>query len=156
MVWYQLKCPKALLNLLCYPSPIFQHRVIYYLVAIPLSLSPLLSYDVSESSDVSPDGEKVVRSKSRTVAGRSDRSELIPLFCDTCPRIDCLKLIYRQIYLFKTRVNTNRVNPKLLANQKPIDIRSFEQNDVSKASFPSNKSSNHRRNGYKLFVHESH
>jgi len=112
---------------------ITMHRVIYYLVAIPHSMSPLLDCEVSPKVTQKPTNSW---SQPKAVVCNNNNNLLIPLFCNTYPRIDCLRLIYKQIHVFKT--NINRVNPQRVFNQK---LQSF-----------SSTNSLHQKNGFRTGV----
>ena len=109
--------------------------MIYYLVSIPLSLSNTLLSDSCNGKIVSDNQlthhTNYIKSSTCNTIRHNCSNGLIPLFCHTCPRIDCLKVMYKNIYDFK--FNTNRVlykpNDKLI---KPF------------------YTTNHRKNGFKI------
>jgi len=76
---------------------ISMHRVIYYLVAIPPSLSSILLSDSNDNNSKSDSNMRQNRLNNNLY-----NNNIIPLFCNTCPRLDCLKVIYQHIQLFKS------------------------------------------------------
>ena len=98
-------------------------------------------FDTECKQSIKPFSKSDINQKMNTKTdpkiGTKSNNQLIPLFCNTYPRIDCLKLIYKQINVFKT--NINRVNPKQVLNPK---MQSFS---------PTN-SLNHQKNGFKTGV----
>ncbi len=65
-------------------------------MAIPPSLSSILSH----SNDNNSKSDSNMR-QNRLNNNLYDNN-IIPLFCNTCPRLDCLKVIYQHIQLFKS------------------------------------------------------
>lgn len=95
----------------------WQHRVIYYLVAIPSSLASSL---IKSSSDY------FRRARN---GFNSNQTELIPLFCETLPRLDCLKEIYNVIqnHIEKRSPLTCRIN----SSEKALKRFGSSENCVS-------------------------
>ncbi|XP_054154894.1 uncharacterized protein LOC128953436 [Oppia nitens] len=136
---------------------ITMHRVIYYLVSIPLSLSNTLLMDSStvdpllqQSSDDFRRRRLFTHQTSNHIKSNTSTNNnmkhnctngLIPLFSHTCPRIDCLKVMYKHINDFKTNTTTNR-----LLLYKPNDTLL----SVIKPLFKTISYNNNHRNGLKM------
>ena len=92
-----------------------QQRVIFYLVAIPTSLQPLL---LSEQND--NDNRDNKTSISTTVTNKDQdetykqniisKSKLIPLFMSTLPRHDCLQVIYTYVIKYRERYHCSKTS----------------------------------------------
>jgi hypothetical protein len=107
--------------------------VIYYLVAIPPSLSSILS----DSNDNNSKSDSNMR-QSQLNNNLYDNN-IIPLFSNTCPRLDCLKVMYQHIQLFKStqsRAKHRGISDGKLCNSR---FKSILYNPLSIK----------RRNGYK-------
>lgn len=91
----QLQWYKFVINL-CFNLKIifyFQQRVIFYLVAIPLSLqSQVLEKDIVNRSE-----RITCQVNYKTDSPNTNQKKLIPLLMGTLPRLDCLKMIYSHI-----------------------------------------------------------
>jgi len=103
-------------------------------VAIPPSLSSILLSDSNDNNSKSDSGMK----KNRLNNNLYDNN-LIPLFLNTCHRLDCLKVIYQHIQIFKS--TQNRAKHREIVDGKLSNLKT--------KPFPSNPLSIKRRNGFK-------
>lgn len=97
-----------------------QQRVIFYLVAIPLCLQPL----VLSTSDDSNNSKNIITVNEELSSNEADKmktiskAKLIPLFTSTKPRLDCLKVVYS--YIIKCRHRT----------EEPGEVTSIKNGDI--------------------------
>ncbi len=105
-------------------------------MAIPPSLSSILSSDSNDTNSKSDSGKR----PNNRLNNNFYENNLIPLFCNTCPRLDCLKVMYRHIQLFKSMQNRAK-------HREIIDEKSFKSHIKS---LESNPLSIKIRNGYKI------
>lgn len=99
---------------------ITMQRVIFYLVAIPLCLQPL----VLSTSDDSNNSKNIITVNEELSSNEADKmktiskAKLIPLFTSTKPRLDCLKVVYS--YIIKCRHRT----------EEPGEVTSIKNGDI--------------------------
>lgn len=96
--------------------------MIYYLLAIPISLKSILNEPNNKTA------------KSLNV--NQDSKSLYPLFKNTCPRLDCIKVIYQNIQRYKKSKFNNIKHINFINENSSLKI---------------NRS---KKNGYKLLAHE--
>lgn len=105
--------------------------MIFYLVAIPLCLQPLVlscgnDHNNKPNITVNEAFSATEINKSQIVS----EAKLIPLFTSTLPRIDCLKVIYSYITKYRHRKEPDAIKNNI-QNGDIYDISSIENDSRS-------------------------